>query len=146
MEERETQAAVRPPAGANAEPPAFAPAEFRGWIEPSADIRTRKVPVAIRIGLAYTAFFALLFFSLYIVAGMYVSGVPDAILFLLLHLMRYSAAIFSVLALTALGHAIHRAAHSVCLVNVMSATGYFAAFLGGALLAVFTLLAAAIAG
>ena len=119
------------PAGGEAEGKARSVRAFPGLVR-----------TGVRYSLALTGFFLILFMA----GSMYPPGVPDALLFGLLRLLRYSAAALCVLSLVALGFGVHRSVYAPGVRNALAVLRYFFFALLGAVLLMFSLLIVAMVG
>jgi len=105
----------------------------------------KGVPRTLRAGALYALGLSLLFLVLYVAGSVYVPGVPDALLFLLLRLTRYAAFLLSAVSLAAAGFAVRRLVYAPGPANAVSLLAYFLLILLGGLLVMFSLLMVAVA-
>ena len=106
----------------------------------------RALPALVKTGVRYALVLCGVFFLLFMIGSMYPPGVPDALLFALLWLLRYSALLLCVLSLVALGFCVHRSVNVPGVRNALSVFRYFLFALIGAVLAMFSLLIVVVVG
>jgi len=106
----------------------------------------RAFPGIVKTGVRYALILSMIFFVLFMASSMYPPGVPDAFLFALLRLLRYSAVLLCVFSLVALGFGVHRSVHAPGVRNVLGILRYFFFTLLGAILVMFSLLIVAMVG
>ncbi|MCL2193596.1 MAG: hypothetical protein FWB78_09405 [Treponema sp.] len=108
--------------------------------EPKRPFQLRNFPLIVKTAVRYAVSFSVIFFVLYMAGSMYVPGVPDTLLFMLLRLLRYSGFLLIVFSFIALGFGVHRLVYRPCARTVLSTLLYFFLILLGAVFIMFSLL------
>jgi len=114
--------------------------EAGGNAKPGRKIDAAAFPRILRTGVFYSLALSLAFFVLYMAGSSYAPGVPDALLFVLLRLMRVCSFLLSAASLVAVGFAVRRVTHRPGTSAALAVLAYFLLVLFGAVMVMFSLL------